>query len=184
MSFENNSEQAGDTAHFVHVDGNLKVHDSAPGTVFMNFMIQGVLNVSGHNLPDPDRATPAVAAATIVGLTDHDLNVNDDQSFVATDYYSEQIKTVHATLTGTGAHTGYDCFVAPMMPALSVCTPFGHDGNRVVATPCVSLCGDGGRARRWRHRIRSPRRCLWPSNVDGGANPASVRSTSMSPYML
>ena len=69
-------------------------------------MIQGVLNISGHELPDPDRATPAVAAATMVGLTDHDLNVNDDQSFVATDFYSEQIKTVHVTLTGTGAHAG------------------------------------------------------------------------------
>jgi len=32
------------------------------------------------------------------------LNVLDDQSVVITDYYSEQIKTGHATLTGTGAH--------------------------------------------------------------------------------
>ena len=40
----------------------------------------------------------------MVGLTDHDLSVNDDQSFVATDFYTEQIKTVHVYLAGTGGH--------------------------------------------------------------------------------
>jgi len=38
--FEVRDLKAGDTVHFVHLDGNLKVHDSAAGTVFLNFMIQ------------------------------------------------------------------------------------------------------------------------------------------------
>ena len=65
----------GDTAHFVHLDGNLLVADSAQGTVFLNFMIQGSLNISGATQPDAKRAYPSVAAATVVGLTDHDINV-------------------------------------------------------------------------------------------------------------
>jgi hypothetical protein len=38
------------------------------------------------------RWSQAVGAATVVGLTDHDINVLDDQSVVITDYYSEQSK--------------------------------------------------------------------------------------------
>ena len=94
--------QRGDTAHFVHLDGNLLVADSAKGTVFLNFMIQGSLNISGDVQPAPDRPYPSVAAATVVGLTDHDINVMDDQSVVITDYYSEQIKTGHLTMSGSG----------------------------------------------------------------------------------
>ena len=96
----------GDIVHFVHLDGNLLVADSAAGTVFANFMIQGSLNVSGAVQPAPDRAYPSVGAATIVGLTDHDVNVMDDQSLVTTDYYSEQIKTGHLTLSGSGKSGG------------------------------------------------------------------------------
>jgi hypothetical protein len=92
----------GDTAHFVHLDGNLKVQDSAAGTVFLGFMIQGSLNVSGAVQPAPDRTYPSVGAATVVGLTDRDINVNDDQSVAITDYYSEQIKTGHLYLGGSG----------------------------------------------------------------------------------
>ena len=92
----------GDTAHFVHIDGNLKVQDSAAGTVFLGFMIQGSLNISGAVQPAPDRVYPSVGAATIVGLTDRDINVNDDQSVAITDYYSEQIKTGHLYLGGSG----------------------------------------------------------------------------------
>ena len=66
-------------------------------------MIQGSLNVSGAVQPSASRTYPAVAAATVVGLTDHDLNVMDDQSVVITDYYSEQIKTRHVTLQGADA---------------------------------------------------------------------------------
>jgi hypothetical protein len=49
---------------------------------------------------------PAVGAATVVGLTDHDVNVMDDQSLTITDYYSEQIKTGHLSLAGTEATDG------------------------------------------------------------------------------
>ena len=94
--------QASDVVHFVHLDGNLWVDDSADGTVFVNFMIQGSLNVSGTTQQSPGRPYPPCAAATMVGLTDHDLTVNDDQSVVITDFYSEQIKTAHVTLTGSG----------------------------------------------------------------------------------
>lgn len=94
--------QQDETAHFVHLDGNLLVADSAKGTVFLNFMIQGSLNISGTVQPEADRPFPSVAAATVVGLTDHDINVMDDQSVTITDYYSEQIKTGHLTLMGSG----------------------------------------------------------------------------------
>ena len=94
--------QSGDIVHFVHLDGNLHVEDSAEGTVFLNFMIQGSLNISGAVQPAQDRAHPSVGAVTVVGLTDHDINVLDDQSVVISDYYSEQIKTGHLTLQGTG----------------------------------------------------------------------------------
>eukprot|EP01047_Picozoa_sp_COSAG01_P027037 COSAG01_NODE_1768_length_9274_cov_3.118583_8_plen_1187_part_00 len=96
----------GDTVHFVHLDGNLLIADSARGTVFLNFMIQGSLNVSGSVQPAPDRSYPSVAAATVVGLTDHDINVMDDQSVVITDYYSEQIKTGHLWMSGSGKSDG------------------------------------------------------------------------------
>lgn len=96
----------GDVVHFIHLDGNLKIHDSAAGTVFANFMIQGSLNISGNVRPRADREYPSVAMATMVGLTDHDLNIHDDQSAVMTDYYSEQIKTGHAFLSGNGASHG------------------------------------------------------------------------------
>ena len=78
------------------------MEDSAAGTVFINFMIQGSLNVSGTTQPGADRTLPSLAAATVVGLTDHDLNVHNSQSLVITDYYSEQIKTGHAYLSGSG----------------------------------------------------------------------------------
>jgi hypothetical protein len=94
--------QAGDTVHFIHLDGNLHVEDSGEGTVFLNFMIQGSLNISGEVQPAQDRPYPSVGAVTVVGLTDHDINVMDDQSVVITDYYSEQIKTGHLTLQGSG----------------------------------------------------------------------------------
>ena len=45
----------GDVVHFVHVDGNVHVHESAAGTVLANFMVQGTLNVSGSTLPAVDR---------------------------------------------------------------------------------------------------------------------------------
>merc|ERR1712146_284192 len=96
----------GDTVHFVHLDGNLKIEDSAAGTVFANFMIQGSLNISGKVLPEDGRKYPSVAMATMVGLTDHDLNIHVDQSAVMTDFYSEQIKNGHAFLAGTGATKG------------------------------------------------------------------------------
>ena len=86
----------------VHLDGNLKVVDSAPGTVFVGFLVQGSLNISGSTPPAADRPFPSFAAATTVGLTDHDLNIHDDHSAVFTDYYSEQIKTGHVFLQGTG----------------------------------------------------------------------------------
>lgn len=92
--------------HFVHLDGNLLVADSAKGTVFLNFMIQGSLNISGALQPAADRPYPSVAAATVVGLTDHDINVMDDQSVVITDYYSEQIKTGHLIVSGNGKSGG------------------------------------------------------------------------------
>lgn len=79
---------------------------SAPGTVFLNFMIQGSLNISGDVRPAVGRPYPSVAGATLVGLTDHDLNIMDDQSAVLTDYYSEQIKNGHVYLQGTGATVG------------------------------------------------------------------------------
>ena len=41
----------------------------------------------------------------MVGLTDHDLNVHDDQSLVITDYYSEQIKNGHVYLSGAAVNT-------------------------------------------------------------------------------
>eukprot|EP01046_Picozoa_sp_COSAG06_P009578 COSAG06_NODE_502_length_14953_cov_15.585297_4_plen_169_part_00 len=41
----------------------------------------------------------------MVGLTDHDLNVHDDQSLVITDYYSEQIKNGHVYLSGAAVST-------------------------------------------------------------------------------
>jgi len=41
----------------------------------------------------------------VVGLTDHDLNVHDDQSLVITDYYSEQIKNGHVYLSGAAVNT-------------------------------------------------------------------------------
>jgi hypothetical protein len=94
--------QTGDTVHFIHLDGNLHVQDSADATVFLNFMIQGSLNISGTVQPAPDRPYPSVGAVTVVGLTDHDINVMDDQSVVVTDYYSEQIKTGHLILQGSG----------------------------------------------------------------------------------
>jgi hypothetical protein len=65
-------------------------------------MIQGSLNISGKTQPEANRRFPSVAAATVVGLTDHDINVMDDQSVTITDYYSEQIKTGHLTLVGSG----------------------------------------------------------------------------------
>lgn len=77
------------------------MEDSAAGTIFINFMIQGSLNVSGAEKPQADRAFPSLGAATVVGLTDHDLNVHDSQSVVITDYYSEQIKTGHVYLSGS-----------------------------------------------------------------------------------
>jgi hypothetical protein len=61
----------GDTAHFIHIDGNLLVADSAAGTVFLNFMIQGSLNISGAVQPAASRPYPAFGAVTVVGLTDH-----------------------------------------------------------------------------------------------------------------
>ena len=94
--------QQDETVHFVHLDGNLLVADSAKGTVFLNFMIQGSLNISGATQPEANRPFPSVAAATVVGLTDHDINVMDDQSVTITDYYSEQIKTGHLTIAGRG----------------------------------------------------------------------------------
>lgn len=153
----------GATVHFVHLDGNLKVHDSAAGTVFLNFMIQvrirpyaiwprgativvhfqeaagrseslcnadlvaygdfqGSLNVSGVTLPAPSRPYPSVGAATVVGLTDYDINVLDDQSIVITDYYSEQIKTRHLTLMGTGTGNGVGGRVT-IAAVKSVCQP-------------------------------------------------------------
>lgn len=78
------------------------MEDSAAGTVFINFMIQGSLNVSGVAQPGADRPLPSLAAATVVGLTDHDVNVHNSQSLVITDYYSEQIMTGHAFLSGVG----------------------------------------------------------------------------------
>jgi hypothetical protein len=106
LQLEIRNLQQGDTAHFVHLDGNLHVADSAAGTVFIGFMIQGSLNISGAVQPAVDRPYPSVAAATVVGLTDHDINVLDDQSVVITDYYSEQIKTGHLILSGSGGGTG------------------------------------------------------------------------------
>lgn len=111
----------GDMVHFIHLDGNLEVDDSASGTVLLNFMIQGSLNVSGNTLPNLDNPFPSVGALTMVGLTDHDMNVNDDQSAVVTDYYSEQIKTGHLRLSGSGASSG-------------------HPGGRVTISAVKSQC--------------------------------------------
>ena len=99
---------AGDCVHFVHLDGNLAVQDSSEGTVFANFFIQGSLNISApRGTPQhagaevsEEEPHPSVGIATMVGLTDHDLNVKDDLSVVITDFYSEQIKTGHITLSG------------------------------------------------------------------------------------
>lgn len=41
----------------------------------------------------------------MVGLTDHDMNVFDDTSVVVTDFYNEQIKTAHVTLSGSSTST-------------------------------------------------------------------------------
>lgn len=94
--------RAGDICHLIHVDGNLQVADSAAGTVFVNMMVQGTLNISGSLLPSSGRQLPAVALATVVGLGDRDLNVLDDQSVVITDFYSEQIHTGHVYMAGSG----------------------------------------------------------------------------------
>ena len=64
--------------------------------------------MSGKTLPSLTQPYPSVGAATVVGLTDHDINIHDDQSVVITDYYSEQIKTGHLTLLGSGANGGGD----------------------------------------------------------------------------
>ena len=132
---------ATDTVHAVHLDGNVAIQDSTAGTVFINFRIQGSLNISapsgsrgigarrgsssggdaGGRDGDGDASLataalpaaaaggsgdlPSVAVATMVGLTDHDMNVFDDTSVVVTDFYNEQIKTAHVTLSGSSTST-------------------------------------------------------------------------------
>lgn len=99
--------RAGDVLHAVHVDGNMDVADSADGTVLLGFFIQGSLNVSGAAAAgSQSRDYPPLGALTAVGLTDHDLNVLDDQSVVVTDFYCEQIKTGHLYLSGSGSRGG------------------------------------------------------------------------------
>eukprot|EP00040_Diaphanoeca_grandis_P030531 m.180555 g.180555 ORF g.180555 m.180555 type:complete len:813 (+) comp32026_c0_seq1:65-2503(+) len=92
--------RASDVVHFVHVDGNVAIKNSAAGIVLIGFMIQGNLNISGKVQPDLAQQYPAIGVTTLVGLLDHDLDVSDDQSIIISDFYSEQMHSAHIELSG------------------------------------------------------------------------------------
>ena len=95
---------SGETVHAIHLDGNVHVTDSEPGTFLVGMLIQSTLHMTAAKkatttsaavaaAPRALTAGPPVGFLTFIGLVDdYDLVIEDDKSVVIEDLYCEQLK--------------------------------------------------------------------------------------------